>query len=520
MPPPGRSEAWDVAPVALLRLDGDGVIVDANLVLLEWVGRGPQDVLAGVRLSELLSVGGRIYWETHLSPLLHMQGRVDEVAVELRGDAGRLPVLLSAVVRTLGGDRRIVDVALSRATERSRYERELLAARAAAERSTDQLRALQATTAALSRGVGADGVARALVQTAVAGLGASTATVWIAAEDGRLVRTASSGSAGQHAADPPDEPWAPGPHVAAGPPPRPVEAVEVHAGGVVVVALGDPGAPLGILVLAPRAGEGDDPLDVGVLTAVGQQAGLALERARMFDQKASVAHELQHALLTTNLPPDDRFTVVTEYRPGVQALEVGGDWYDAFLLDDDVLAVAVGDVVGRGLHAATAMGQLRSAVRAVAGPGVGPAELVRRLDRFVARAGVGFMATLAYAEIDLTTGRVRYACAGHLPPLRFPAHGAPEFLWEGRSTPLGVRSVRTEAEVDLDPEDLLMLYTDGLVERRGRPLLGGLEDLAAAGAALRESSVSALVTGLLTHAGDERDDVCVLVVSWSPPDRP
>ncbi|WP_421740240.1 SpoIIE family protein phosphatase [Cellulomonas sp.] len=515
MPPPGRSEAWDVAPVALLRLDGDGVIVDANVVLLEWVGRTAQDVLAGVRLSELLSVGGRIYWETHLSPLLHMQGRVDEVAVELRGAAGRLPVLLSAVVRTLDGDRRMVDVALSRATERSRYERELLAARAAADRSTDQLRALQATTAALSRGVGADGVARALVRTAVAGLGASAATVWIAAEDGTLVRTASAGSAtGVGLADPPDEPWAPGPHAATGPPPGPVEAVEVHAGGVLVVALGDPAAPLGTLVLVPRAGQGDDPLDVGVLTAVGQQAGLALERARMFDQKASVAHELQHALLTTNLPPDDRFTVVTEYRPGVQALEVGGDWYDAFLLDDDVLAVAVGDVVGRGLHAATAMGQLRSAVRAVAGPGVGPAELVRRLDRFVARAGVGFMATLAYAEIDLTTGRVRYACAGHLPPLRFPAHGAPAFLWEGRSTPLGVRSVRTEAEVDLDPADLLMLYTDGLVERRGRPLLDGLEDLAESGAALRESSVSALVTGLLTHAGDERDDVCVLVVAW------
>lgn len=518
-PPPGRSEAWDVAPVALLRLDGDGVIVDANLVLLEWVGRPAQDVLAGVRLSELLSVGGRIYWETHLSPLLHMQGRVDEVAVELRGTDGRLPVLLSAVVRTLDADRRMVDVALSKATERSRYERELLAARAAADRSTDQLRALQATTAALSRGVGADGVARALVQTAVAGLGASAATVWVAAEDGRLVRTASTEPAGA-AADPPDEPWTPGPHAPAGPPPRPVEAVEEHPGGVVVVALGDPAAPLGTLVLVPRAGQGDDPLDVGVLTAVGQQAGLALERARMFDQKASVAHELQHALLTTNLPPDDRFTVVTEYRPGVQALEVGGDWYDAFLLDDDVLAVTVGDVVGRGLHAATAMGQLRSAVRAVAGPGVGPAELVRRLDRFVAQAGVGFMATLAYAEIDLSTGRVRYACAGHLPPLRFTARGTREFLWEGRSTPLGVRSVRTEAEVVLDPEDLLVLYTDGLVERRGRPLLDGLEDLADAGSALRESSVSALVTGLLTHAGDERDDVCVLVVEWSPPDRP
>ena len=112
---PGRSEAWDVAPVALLRLDDVGRIVDANQALLEWVGRRPEDVLGGARLSELLSVGGRIYWETHLAPLLHLQGRVDEVAVELRGPDGRLPVLLSALVRTLDDGRRIVDVALSRA---------------------------------------------------------------------------------------------------------------------------------------------------------------------------------------------------------------------------------------------------------------------------------------------------------------------------------------------------------------------------------------------------------------------
>ena len=333
-------------------------------------------------------MGGRIYWETHLSPLLHMQGRFDEVAVELRGPDGRLPVLMSAVVHTDDDGRRSVDVALSRATERSRYERELLAARTAADRSADQLRALQATTAALSQGVGSDGVAGALVETAVTHLGAAAASVWLAADDGTLVRRATAGEV------PADEPGAV--LTVEG-----TDTVQQHAGGVVVVALGDAAAPRGTLVLSPRA----DPFDVGVLTAVGQQAGLALERAATFDQKASVAHELQRALLTTHLPVDHRFAVTTEYRPGVQALEVGGDWYDAFLLDDDVLAVAVGDVVGRGLHAATAMGQLRSAVRAIAGPGVGPAALLTRLDRFVTQAAVGFMATLAYAEIDLGTGR-------------------------------------------------------------------------------------------------------------------
>ncbi|KQR10340.1 SpoIIE family protein phosphatase [Cellulomonas sp. Leaf334] len=508
---PRTDDAWDRAPVALLRLDGDGTILDANRVLLDWVGRPAQ----GLRLSDLLSVGGRIYWETHLAPLLHMQGRVDEVAVELRGPDGRLPVLMSAVVHTGADGGRRVDVALSRATERSRYERELLAARTAADRSADQLRALQATTAALSQGVGTEGVARALVDVAVTHLGAATASVWLAADDGTLVRRASSGARAAEGTGVPDEPWTGAPH------PRDdrddgwaetAETVQVHAGGVVVVALGTPDAPRGTLVLSPRG----DPFDVGVLTAVGQQAGLALERAERFDQKASVAHELQHALLTTHLPVDDRFSVTTEYRPGVQALEVGGDWYDAFLVDDDVLAVAVGDVVGRGLHAATAMGQLRSAVRAVAGPGVGPAELLTRLDRFVVQADVGFMATLAYAEIDLTTGVVRYACAGHLPPLRLTAGGAHEFLWDGRSTPLGVGTGRAEASAALDPGDLLVLYTDGLVERRDRSLREGLEALASAGAALLESSVAVLVTGLLERAPADLDDVCVLVATWSP----
>ncbi|GEK23235.1 PP2C family protein-serine/threonine phosphatase [Cellulomonas xylanilytica] len=499
-----RSDAWDVAPVALLRLDGDGTVVDANQVLLDWVRRPAQ----GVRLADLLSVGGRIYWETHLSPLLHMQGRFDEVAVELRGPDGRLPVLMSAVVRTgVDGGRR-VDVALSRATERSRYERELLAARAAADRSADQLRALQAITAALSQGVGTDGVARALADSAVTHLGATAASVWVAAEDGTLVRRGAAG----HLPDGLDR-RAAGPGAG-----DPVGAVEPHADGVVVVALGAASAPQGTLVLVAGGGQSEDPFDVGVLTAVGQQAGLALGRAALFDQKASVAHELQLALLTTHLPADDRFTVTTEYRPGVQALEVGGDWFDAFLLDDHVLAVTVGDVVGRGLHAATAMGQLRSAVRAVAAPGVGPAALLARLDRFVGQTGVGFMATLAYAEIDLTSGEVRYACAGHLPPLRFAAGGAHEFWWDGRSTPLGSGAGRTEATATLDPHDQLILYTDGLVERRDRPLLDGLEALASAGVALRETSVGALVTGLLGQARDERDDVCVLVASWTPGD--
>ena len=88
---------WDGAPVALLRLDADGLVLDANATGLGWLGRDRDDVL-GRPLTDLLVVGGRIYWETHLSPILHVEGRFDEVALELRVPGGRLPVLVTAVV--------------------------------------------------------------------------------------------------------------------------------------------------------------------------------------------------------------------------------------------------------------------------------------------------------------------------------------------------------------------------------------------------------------------------------------
>ena len=152
---------------------------------------------------------------------------------------------------------------------------------------------------------------------------------------------------------------------------RPAARAEVRDGRV-VVPLHGLSAWQGVLSLAPRTDAGADPLDLEVLTAVGQQAGLALERAQLYEQSASVAHELQRSLLAIDLPDDPRFAVATTYRPGVEMLEVGGDWYDVFLAAEGVLSVSVGDVVGRGLGAASAMGQLRSAVRAVPDRTPGP----------------------------------------------------------------------------------------------------------------------------------------------------
>ncbi|PYG00289.1 Serine phosphatase RsbU, regulator of sigma subunit [Georgenia satyanarayanai] len=498
-----RAASWDEAPSGLLVLAGDGTVLDANTTLLQWVGRPAADVLGRVRLSQLLSVGGRIYWETHLSPLLHVEGRVDEVALELRGPDGRVPVLMTAVVAPDG----LVRVAVSSARDRSRYERELLAARKDADAAAQRTRVLQDVTAALSAAVGRDGVASALLGTTPS-LGARAATCWLTDARGRLVAHSVTG----------EETGTPGTL-----PPRSWPRTALVDAGRVLVPLHGRSGLLGVLSLLPDDGAGAEPPDLAMLTAVGQQAGAALDRASLFDRSAAIAHQLQQALLTAPLPQDERVVVSTSYRPGVESLEVGGDWHDAFHLDDDVLGVAVGDVVGRGLDAAIAMGQLRSAVRAVAGPGIGPAGVLGALDRFVRRVPDSTSATLLYGELDLVTGRFRFACAGHLPPLLLERDGTPRLVWDGRSTPLGLTapgSERPEAAVDLVPGDRLLLYTDGLVERRDRPLPTRLDELVEVGAQTLvlgpEEAVQA-VTDRLLPPGEGHDDVCLLLLAWHGP---
>jgi anti-sigma regulatory factor (Ser/Thr protein kinase) len=476
----------DDAPCGLLLLRLDGPVLAANRTFCDWTGRSADELADRLRLPQLLSMGGRIYWETHLSPLLHVDGRIDEVALELTAPDGRRPVLLTAAV----GDDGLVRAAVSEARERARYERELLGARTAADHAAGRLTALQAVTAALSRALGLSAVGDALLDAAVGPLGAASATLWLPSEDGL---TAYGGRG-----EPLDTA------------PRP----SVEAEGRLSVPLPGARALQGVLSLRPRSDAGTDPLDPELLLSVGQQAGLALDRALLHEQSARVAAELQHALLAVDAPVDSRFAVATAYRAGVEMLEVGGDWYDVFLADEGVLSVVVGDVVGRGLAAASAMGQLRSATRALSEPGTSPAAVLKRLDRFVEHVPAAAVATLAHAQLDLATGLVRLACAGHPPPVLVPRTAAPRLLWGGRSTPLGAvlaADGRTDAVVQLNPGDRLLLYTDGLVEP------GVLEQASAdlVDAPL-DDALGKLVARLLVDE-QHRDDVCVLLLEWAGP---
>lgn len=494
MRPVAEPTAWDRAPVGLLRLDRDGRLLEANATVLGWLGAPAEDVVGRLGVADLLPAGGRIYWDTHLSPLLHVEGRFDEVALELRVPGGRLPVLVTAVVGPGG-----TDVALTGARDRVRFERDLQAARTSARTAERQVSALQQVTAALSEAVGSAGVVEALLDAARGPLRAAGGTVWLVGPDDRLEPAGSRGAAGSDGT--PDLQAPPG------------------EDRLLLPLPGQRGLR-GALSLLPPTGPGADPLDVDVCRAVAQQAGLALDRAGTYEHSASVASQLQRALLAAEPPVDPRVQVASVYRPGVEALEVGGDFFDVFLVAPGVLAVVVGDVVGRGLGAATAMGQLRSAVRALAADDLGPGRLLARLDRFAERTPEAGMATMAYAELDLVGGRVRYACAGHPPPVLLPGEGPGRLLWSGRSTPLGAftaPAVRPEAEVLLAPGDRLLLCTDGVFERRDRDLGEGLDLLLRTadelGRGVLADGVVALTDTLLADEGS-RDDACTLLLEW------
>ncbi|GAA1736022.1 hypothetical protein GCM10009809_34000 [Isoptericola hypogeus] len=478
----GRALWWGSAPAALLRLDLDGYVLDANDTFLAWCGGpghdplDPREVL-GRRLSDLLTAGGRIYWDTHVAPMLVLRGQVDDVAAQLRSRSGPLPVLLSA--RRTGGEgdghddaNDGIDAVLLSAHHRDRFERELVAARASAERSAQRLRWVQDATAALSQAAGVDSVVAALLTSVTRHVSVATAELSPAAAEaapeGRLHVPVGAGPAGH-----------------------------------------------GTLVVVPHGRPGDAPVDPDALATIARHGALALDRARLHEQSVSVARELQHAMLTQDLPRRDDLAVAAEYRPATRGLEVGGDWYDAFMVDPTTVALCVGDVVGHGLPAATTMGQLRTATRALAAPGLGPGAVLRLVDRFVGRHHAGFGATLVHAELDTRDGLLRYACAGHPPPLLVRADGTARYLWDGRSVPLGVpgpHAGRAAGAVRLDRGDAVLLYTDGVAERRDRPLHDGLDRLLAVAAAhAGDPDLPALVVETL---GNARDDACVLQLTW------
>jgi PAS domain S-box-containing protein len=250
--------------------------------------------------------------------------------------------------------------------------------------------------------------------------------------------------------------------------------------------------------------------------AIVSQAALALERAHLFEAEQRIALGLQRSLLPSRLPQAAGARVTVRYQAGAEQLEVGGDWYEVIALPTGRVGLVVGDVVGRGVRAAAAMGQLRSAVAALSLVTKGPGDLLERLETFASQTDGAEFATVVFAVLDPVTGLLRYSCAAHPPPLVVYPDGQTAFLEEGRSPPLC--SVggehRPEAAIRIPPGSTLVLYTDGLVERRGASLDAGLDRLRAVASTHARLAIEQFGDAVLEEmTGDQHvsDDIAMLV---------
>jgi anti-sigma regulatory factor (Ser/Thr protein kinase)/putative methionine-R-sulfoxide reductase with GAF domain len=280
------------------------------------------------------------------------------------------------------------------------------------------------------------------------------------------------------------------------------------------------GAALGVLHVGSISPREFTNADAALLQLAAAQAAPAIDRARLFDaldreHRSAVA--LQRSLLPDRLPDLVGIDTAVRYLPARD--EVGGDWYDVIELPGGQVGLAIGDVAGHGLRAAALMGQLRTGLRAYALEGHAPGETLKRLDRLLQTIAGRGMATAAYAVIDPATGTLRYSSAGHLPPVIVRGGREASLLGISIAPPLGTLPFAAyhEVEATLEPGDTILLYTDGLVERRSEPLTDGLERLRALAAVpATADQLCQRVTHELVPPGGGDDDIAVVALRIVP----
>lgn len=283
------------------------------------------------------------------------------------------------------------------------------------------------------------------------------------------------------------------------------------------------GAPIGALRFSftrPREITEEERV---FLEALAGQCALAVERALLFEREHRTAEELQRSLLPSDLPQLPGMVLAARYNPATRHVQVGGDWYDVFRLPDDRLAVAVGDVMGKGVLAAAGMGRVRNALRALALNDPRPAAVLAGLDRlFSATEDEEQFTTVAYAVIDPETGHGEFSNAGHPPPLLISPDTPARVSTREPGTPLGWPSQRQQTSFSIETGNTVVFYSDGLVENRRRGVDAGLEELVAVAEDAPpevvgdpERLVDFLVDRML--AGYEQvDDVTVLALHVPP----
>ncbi|MCS0602641.1 SpoIIE family protein phosphatase [Streptomyces sp. LP11] len=284
------------------------------------------------------------------------------------------------------------------------------------------------------------------------------------------------------------------------------------------------GRPVGSCILGFEGSRGFSTEERTVLTALAGLIAHAMERAQRYDSEAALARGLQQALLPRRLCAHPRVETAGRYLPGTQGMDVGGDWYDVVGAGDG-LALVIGDVQGHGVQAAATMGQVRSAVRAFALGDRPPDEVLSGTNHLLIDLDPGQFASCCYLRLDPATGRSRVARAGHPPPLLRDPRGRTRVLDIPGGVVLGVDPLARYpvTELLLEPDAILALYTDGLVERPGADIDDGITALrlalARAGRAAGRrggrslSGVADRLTATARGARDRPDDVALLLAA-------
>ena len=299
---------------------------------------------------------------------------------------------------------------------------------------------------------------------------------------------------------------------------------EKHVRSMLGVPLIAEGELLGVLHAGSLTTRAFTEQDAVVLQLAATRVAPAIQRARLTEalqREHSAGVALQRSLLPERLPIVVGVPVAARYLPSRD--EVGGDWYDVLALNRGTVGIAIGDVAGHGVRAAALMAELRSTMRAYAVDGHPPAVVLERVDRLVMGSGPGRMATAGYALYDPETSCLRYATAGHPPPLLVPVEGEPRLLPIELAPPLGTvpYAAYGEQQCRLEGGDTVLFYTDGLIERRGEPLDAGFARLrAAAGGAHGAEALCRTLTRELVPSEGGADDIAMVALHCEPvPER-
>lgn len=488
------------APDAFTATDRNGIVIAWNAAAERLFGWSASEAIGRPLRGLVVPAEGRAEHDARQGRMLAAPDPVALQRQELeleRRDGRRFPAEKTISKMTVG-DEVILSIFVRDIGERRRREeqREALlreqAAREEAEKVAEMVSGMQLLVDAALAHSGLDDILADLIPRVQGVLGADAATIFLVEEPERLTIAATTGGGEEEERVSVDFGRGFAGRVAAEG--RPLLAHDPPTGDLV-----DPtirrlpvgslmGVPLmardevtGVIVVAAGGERKFSDEDLGTLGLAADRVALAIDHARLYEREHRIAETLQRSLLPERLPRLPGLAVAARYRPAASEAEVGGDWYDVLPIPGGRVGFVMGDVAGKGLAAASMVGRLRSALRAYALEGHGPADVVNRLNRVVwAELEESQMTTLIYVVMDPAEDTISWVNAGHLPPLLVVGERMPHFLEGGRSVPLGVLPFPAfeEVSVRLEPCGTVILYTDGIVERPGEHLDDGLDKLA------------------------------------------